>query len=218
MKIIRPFATIFCVSWILFSSPNTRATTITFDDDVTSFSGAGATFSTQGFQFSLGEDTTGLITLGGSSCSPGCPLNGTKYLLNRDIGLPTAVTLSETGGGVFSLTAFDAGESFDAPGFAAAQISVVGTRSDNSTVSALFSLDGVNDGAGSGVDFQTFALSGAFSNLLSVSFNGSGGSGSPQNQFALDNIGIYQGTPEPTTLLLLGVGLAGLGFCRRRVA
>ncbi len=38
------------------------------------------------------------------------------------------------------------------------------------------------------------------------------------NAFTIDSIELASGSvPEPTTLLLLGIGLAGLGFTRRRL-
>lgn len=193
------------------------AAVVTFDEPFTPFSGAGQSTTTQGFEFDFGADNTAQIFVGGGvSCSPDCPLNGTRILQSFDSGLHTAVTMSRSDGRPFNLRQFDAAESHVGLDFEATQIDVIGTRMGGSTVLASFVLDQVNDGSGPLLDFQTFVVPRSFSGLVSVSFNGSGGifDGPTffRDDFALDNIVIV---PEPATLALLGIAIAGLVWRRR---
>jgi hypothetical protein len=206
------------------------AVPITFDEVVSDFTGAGATFWTQGFRFDAGDNNTAVVHTGGSACGSPCANNGTEYLLNIDSGRFAAITMSLMWGGTFSLAGFDAAESFTGLSdlglsFSAASISVVGTRADGSTVSDSFTLDGNLDGPGGATDFQTFATDGRFSELVSLSFNGFGGpvdgqDGNFYQFFSLDNIDVNRDVqvPEPSTLLLLGTGLLAVFAGRRRRA
>ena len=67
-------------------------------------------------------------------------------------------------------------------------------------------------------DFETFFLPSSFTNLISVSFNGQGGFfDGPlffRDDFSIDNINTSLPVPEPSTLLLLGTGLAAVGLRR----
>jgi hypothetical protein len=63
--------------------------------------------------------------------------------------------------------------------------------------------------------FTPYALSGAFADLVSVEFRGFGAG---DDILALDNINTDAAVPEPTVLALLGLGLSGLVFDRRRRA
>jgi MYXO-CTERM domain-containing protein len=142
------------------------------------------------------------------------PYNGTQY-----IGLDTSLMrMSRIDGGRFSLHGFDAAEGFIGNGLPvrfASFIQVVGTLAGGGSVSELIALDGINDSVGGQDDFQSFALSGAFDNLVSVDFIGldanqlAATSPGGDNLFSLDNVSVTA-TPEPGALALFALGIAGL--------
>ncbi len=136
--------------------------------------------------------------------------NGTTVGGSHDDVVLTLVT-----GGVFSLQQFDfAGF----PNNTEIAFSVTGTLFGGGNVVANFTPDGLVDGPGGVVDFQTFFLPGTFVNLTSVTWTHFG-QGTTQGLFALDNIGVdgaQAPVPEPATFLMLGAGLAALGFFKRR--
>lgn len=183
-----------------------------------------------GYQFGTlvesGYQVTGsgsyFLSLGGNRyCSPACPDNGSHNLLSQG----ATFRFSKVGGAAFTLTSFDGAEAhMGLSQLWARQIHVVGNLVGGGTVVSDFALDFLNDGPGAGVDFQTFGLGSAFSNLSSVVFSGVGGS---NNWFTLDNVGFgtaqapaQQGgnVPEPGSLLLTALALLGVVTSGRRKA
>ena len=136
------------------------------------------------------------------------PNNGTQY-----IGLdPSIIVMSRIDGGAFSISRFDAAEGFlvfGSPVGFASKLRIEGSRIGGGTETATVDFDGLNDGTGSDVDFQTFALPSTFRNLSSVTFRSLDAAGDPKCCFGVDNLHVAA-VPEPAEWLLLALGLGVL--------
>jgi len=121
--------------------------------------------------------------------------------------------MSNINGTPFNLLSFDAAEGFlvgGSPVKFAAKLQIEGSVFGGGTETFVVDFDGLNDGAASGIDFQTFTLPAAFTNLSSVTFRGLNASGVPDEAlFSVDNISV-SAVPLPGTLWLLGSGLLTL--------
>jgi hypothetical protein len=170
--------------------------------------GTAFPYSEEGFTVTTSAGPS--VNFGG--CAPACANNGTRNVFIGETG--PGVQISAVGGGVFSLLGFDIGELFQGiPSTWSSNIQVTGFLSGGGTFVSSFFLDGVHDGSGGAVDMQTFSPVG-FANLTSATFASLSGGG-----FTLDNVNVVAGAtkvPEPGTLALLGLGLAGLLSARRR--
>ncbi len=114
------------------------------------------------------------------------PHNGSSILVTHG---DTIMTRADDG--LFSLL------SVDVAGFPVNledPLHVIGTYADDSTVLEVLIFDGIADGPGGAVDFQTFELPMSFDGLKSVNFllNGTG-AGNLDGLFGIDNIEV----PEP---------------------
>ena len=150
-----------------------------------------------------------------SNAKPDSSFNGTTVGITHNDGI-----LTKDKGGTFSL------QHFDFAGFPLNKevpFKVTGDRADLSTITQTFgpgALDGLVDGVGGVVDFQTFSLVGDWTNLKRVRWTHTG-YGTITGLFALDNIVVdqYAAVPEPSTITLLELGilcLLGQGWRSRK--
>lgn len=130
------------------------------------------------------------------------PDNGTTYLL---YGAKNALAFSLISSDFFDLVSVDLAEGVGTVGPVAVQFT--GYRHDGSTVTNIFTTDGIMDGTGPLNDFETFHFGAEFSNLLRVEI--------PTSYWALDNL-VFSIVPEPNTLALLSSGLLLWALSGRR--
>ena len=169
------------------------------------------TYASRGFVFTSGPDAFQVPGMPdhlhvGSRTTWG--YNGTTILLPHG-----HVVMSAAGGRLFSLRRVDlAGFPLDLED----PVHVIGTYADNSTVTQVLTLDGLVDGPGNGVDFESFILPSSFTGLQRVDFKLNGtGNGNFEALMGIDNL-VATAVPEPTSSALLGLGLMGAAGARRR--
>jgi hypothetical protein len=174
---------------LLFTSISSYANVVTFDDAnsnsvvntvVSSFSDGGLTFTSHGSDMGVWDNTT-----------PNS--NGTNSLIFSGFNVGDYISITRTGGGLFSLNSIDATLSwYDS------------NRSEVITVngSPITLIQGM----------QTFSL--GLNNVTQVDITGV-----PSNvgYWAMDNVNVTA-VPEPSTyaFFLAGLGFIGLVACRRK--
>ena len=199
----------------MINTTHVQAAIIDFEDVIVS-GGALAINPVQsnGFLFNASAQTSGVMR-DPFVCSPDCADNGTQTYYAGG-GTSTVTIMTEALGQIFSLTSFDIAEMFSgSPAIGATEINVLGNLSGGGTVSALFSLDGINDSVGGAADFETFLLPSSFTGLTSVHFTATINDFTTNSGYMLDNISA-SAVPIPAALPLLLSGLAGLGLIGRR--
>jgi hypothetical protein len=132
-------------------------------------------------------------------------------------GSPNTITLQPSGGGTFDLLSIDLSQFRPGP-VLNGDVMFIGHRADGSTVAETFQLPFT--AMGQPIVVGTFAFTG-FTNLTSVNWDGGPG-GTPFEHFhQFGNIVLQVGgagtaVPEPSTLMLLAVGVPALLGCRQR--
>lgn len=148
------------------------------------------------------------VTLYFSDTSFQRPYNGTTFMTFTGGPRQGPVTIQNTNNYTFSISSIDIAEYSTVPGFPR-NVTFFGTRSDSSIVSVEFMLDGILDGIGPIVDFQTFYFPETFTDLIYLQADAVG--------MAIDNLTIHT-VPEPTSGVILGVGMFLFSIVARQKA
>lgn len=214
MKHRKSFAVVGASAAMLLS-PATHAALVGFDDIANTANGIQIGVVSGGFNFNGDHfhivDSAGAFVRNAS----------TSYLAAEAAqGLGRPVTMTRSGGGNFTLNQVDVAEVW-LPGEPLNdffEVLITANQFGGGVFSLAVTLDGIRDGIGGVADFQTVFLAG-WTNLTDVTFTGRNAAGA-FGDYSIDNLIVDERNPvpEPGTLALLGLGIAGLGLSRRRNA
>jgi hypothetical protein len=123
------------------------------------------------------------------------PYDGSAYIM---AGRANAVGFSSTNGTLLNLVSVDLSEGGLSFTPHPLTVNFIGYRQDGTTVTTNFLTDGIIDQTGPLADFQTFHFDSQFNNLIRVEI--------PNSGWALDNLVVASVIPEPSYLVLLGLG------------
>lgn len=215
------FASTLIAGAIAASPLQASAAVIDFDEPgLANLYFAGESFQQSGFNMTVGYDFATVDVAAALAAPPSG--NSTQFYTQLNEGF---LTLTRADGGLFNLNSFDAAFVPLVPAAGGqTTIAAVGIQADGTKVGWAFLFAPAAAGAYQFARYDDPLDFGVYANLKAVqfyacSFDGANVCASPlQNngQFALDNINVTAAVPEPSAALMLGLGLGGMAWLRRR--
>ena len=192
MKII---SSILASIVLLAVSANSQAVVIAFDSLETPGLQSMVSYSEAGYTFT--GSTNNFATWGTDSTN----YAGSAGLFNNTGDGIT--TLAADDGSLFSLNSMDLSEVYNQSSYTSTDVIFTALFSDGTTAIYTATLD-------LAFGYETFDFGGLFTNIKSVSWT------QTYNYHQFDNLVINSAVPEPASILLMLIGLAGFRFMRTK--